>query len=193
MSLKVSNILFCLVLVNTAAAQYSPGDCTMALVSLSPCVAYISGNSSAPSAPCCSRLSGVVQTQPQCLCGLLKGGASNFGVLVNRTMALALPNACHVETPPVSECDAVNGPATSAPGPSGSPIDGLPEDPNPSSDTDPNSSSDTDTYSTPPDAGRESRTVAGTDGSIVGGSNTINGGIFSLMGCLFFLFFYGDM
>ncbi|CAA0828090.1 Bifunctional inhibitor/lipid-transfer protein/seed storage 2S albumin superfamily protein [Striga hermonthica] len=188
MSLKISNILVCIVLVNSAAAQYSPGDCTMALVSLSPCVAYISGNSSAPSAPCCSRLSGVVRSQPQCLCGLLKGGTSNFGILVNRTTALALPSACRVETPPVCQCDAVNGPAMSAPVPSGSPVDGPPEDPNPSSNTDPNPSSDTDTYTTPPDAGRESKTVGGTDGSSVGGSsNTVNGGIFSLMGCLIFL------
>ncbi|KAK6164652.1 hypothetical protein DH2020_001516 [Rehmannia glutinosa] len=158
---------------NVATAQ---SGCTMALVSLSPCLSYVGGNSSSPSSSCCTRLSSVVQTQPQCLCALLKGGASNFGIAVNQTLALALPGACNVQTPPVSQCDAGNGPATSAPAPayspSISPADEMPEDPNTPSDTDIPS-------------GTGSKTVPTTDGSSVGASN--NGATFSFLGTLFLL------
>lgn len=87
---------------NGAAAQ---SGCTMALVSLSPCLNYVSGNSSTPSSSCCSSLTSVVGSQPQCLCALLNGGASNLGIAVNQTLALALPAACKVQTPSVSRCD----------------------------------------------------------------------------------------
>lgn len=97
-------VLLLMVVVHWDGAKAQSG-CTMAIVSLSPCLNYISGNSSTPSQSCCSRLSTVVDSQPQCLCSLLKGGASNFGIVVNQTLALALPGACNVQTPPVSRCD----------------------------------------------------------------------------------------
>ncbi|XP_020255113.1 non-specific lipid-transfer protein-like protein At2g13820 [Asparagus officinalis] len=103
-------------LVNQASAQ-SVG-CTTAIVSLAPCLGYITGNSSTPSTSCCSQLSSVVQTQAQCLCSLLNGGGSSFGININQTQALTLPGACKVKTPPVSQCNAAGGPATS---PSSSP------------------------------------------------------------------------
>ncbi|KAG0475444.1 hypothetical protein HPP92_015130 [Vanilla planifolia] len=71
-----------------AAAQ---AGCTTALISLAPCLSYISGNSSTPSSSCCSQLASVVQSQPQCLCSVLNGGASSFGITINQTQALALP------------------------------------------------------------------------------------------------------
>ncbi|KAL3644886.1 hypothetical protein CASFOL_010066 [Castilleja foliolosa] len=173
-SLIVSLVL--LMLCNKSTAQTG---CTMAIVSLSPCVNYISGNTSTPSSSCCSRLSSVVQSQPQCLCALLKGGASNFGFAVNQTRALALSGACHVQTPQLSQCDAVNnGPAISGPPPADSPADEVPEDPNTPSD------SDID----PSDAGIGSRTAPGTDGSVFGGSNNSNDGAkFSFLGYVFLL------
>ncbi|KAL0419878.1 UNVERIFIED_CONTAM: hypothetical protein Sradi_1401300 [Sesamum radiatum] len=97
--------------------------CTMALVSLSPCLNYVTGNSSSPTSSCCTRLSSVVQSQPQCLCALLKGGSSSLGIAINQTLALALPGACNVQTPPVSQCNAANGPPASAPTPAYSPAD----------------------------------------------------------------------
>ncbi|RLN42737.1 uncharacterized protein C2845_PM01G31340 [Panicum miliaceum] len=79
----------------------SGGDCTSALVSLSPCMDYISGNgTSAPSASCCSQLKAVVQSKPQCLC------AAIGGVEIDRSRALGLPAACNVQTPPASQCNA---------------------------------------------------------------------------------------
>lgn len=91
-----------LVLWNGAAAQ---SGCTRALMSISPCLNYVNGNSSTPSSSCCSQLSNIVQSQPRCLCSLLNGSGASLGVTVNQTLALALPGACNVQTPPVSQCN----------------------------------------------------------------------------------------
>lgn len=90
------------VLWSGVAAQ---SGCTVALMSLSPCLNYVSGNTTSPSTSCCSSLSSVVGSQPQCLCTLLKGGGANLGITVNQTLAVALPGACKVQTPPLSRCD----------------------------------------------------------------------------------------
>nr|GMC86560.1 non-specific lipid-transfer protein-like protein At2g13820 [Ipomoea batatas]GMD68994.1 non-specific lipid-transfer protein-like protein At2g13820 [Ipomoea batatas] len=93
-----------MMLWNGATAQSN--GCMSALVGLTQCLTYVTGNSSAPSSSCCSQLSGVVQSNPQCLCLLLNGGGSNLGVNINQSLALALPAACKVQTPPVSQCNA---------------------------------------------------------------------------------------
>ncbi|KAL6637648.1 hypothetical protein ACP70R_025220 [Stipagrostis hirtigluma subsp. patula] len=109
---------FCLLaaLLAAAASAQSGGsggsDCTSALVSLSPCMDYISGNgTAAPSSSCCSQLRTVVQSKPQCLCAALSGDASSSlgGVTIDRDRALALPQACNVQTPPVSQCNGSSG------------------------------------------------------------------------------------
>ncbi|XP_004247184.1 non-specific lipid transfer protein GPI-anchored 5 [Solanum lycopersicum] len=88
--------------------------CTTALVSLSPCLNYVTGNTTTPSTSCCLQLSRVVASQPRCLCSVLNAGGSSFGVSINQTQAVALPSACNVQTPPVSRCNAgANGPAAS--------------------------------------------------------------------------------
>ncbi|XP_049347787.1 non-specific lipid transfer protein GPI-anchored 5-like [Solanum verrucosum] len=88
--------------------------CTTALVSLSPCLNYVTGNTTTPSTSCCLQLSRVVASQPRCLCSVLNGGGSSFGVSINQTQAVALPSACNVQTPPVSRCNGgANGPAAS--------------------------------------------------------------------------------
>ncbi|KAJ8899332.1 hypothetical protein K2173_018306 [Erythroxylum novogranatense] len=100
------------------AGAMAQSSCTNAIISLSPCLNYITGNSSTPSSGCCSQLASVVQSEPQCLCQVLNGGASSFGLNINQTQALALPNACNVQTPPVSRCNATS-PVGS---PSGTPV-----------------------------------------------------------------------
>ncbi|PKH98233.1 hypothetical protein CRG98_049722, partial [Punica granatum] len=50
------------------AAAQSSLDCTNVLISMSPCLNYIRGNSSTPSSNCCSQLASIVRSQPQCLC-----------------------------------------------------------------------------------------------------------------------------
>ncbi|EOX94709.1 PREDICTED: non-specific lipid-transfer protein-like protein At2g13820 isoform X2 [Theobroma cacao] len=89
----------------TGAVAQSSSSCTNVLVSMSPCLDYIQGNSSKPSSSCCSQLANVVRSQPQCLCEVLNGGASSLGVSVNQTQAMALPTACNVKTPPASQCN----------------------------------------------------------------------------------------
>ncbi|KAE8077065.1 hypothetical protein FH972_015669 [Carpinus fangiana] len=112
-----------------AAAQ---SGCTSVLIGMAPCLSYVSGSSSTPSSSCCSKLASVVQSQPQCLCTALNGsGGAALGVTINQTLALALPSACNVQTPPISRCNAANGPASS---PVGSP-EGLPTDSPTSSST----------------------------------------------------------
>ncbi|GMN48828.1 hypothetical protein TIFTF001_018001 [Ficus carica] len=98
-------------ILGRAAAQSS---CTSTLLSLSPCLNYITGNSSKPSSSCCSQLSNVVQSSPQCLCTVLNGtGASSLGFTINQTLALSLPGACKVNTPPLSKCQAATAPTAS--------------------------------------------------------------------------------
>ncbi|KAG6438299.1 hypothetical protein SASPL_103236 [Salvia splendens] len=146
--------------------------CTVALMSLSPCLNYVSGNSSDPSSSCCSSLSSVVDSQPQCLCTLLKGGGSSLGITVNQTLALALPGVCKVQTPPMSRCDDVNGSPTSAPAP-GDALSGSPDE----TVDDPTTPSVTDTPS-----GAGSKTVPRADGSSNSGSNV--GAKMSLVGLM---------
>ncbi|KAK9945272.1 hypothetical protein M0R45_010794 [Rubus argutus] len=98
-------------LLGRATAQSS---CTSTLTSLAPCLNYVTGSSSNPSSSCCSQLSNVVQSSPQCLCSLLNGGGSTLGITINQTLALSLPGACNVKTPPVSQCQSANGPTTSS-------------------------------------------------------------------------------
>ncbi|KAL8047973.1 hypothetical protein ABFX02_07G033400 [Erythranthe guttata] len=82
-------------------------DCTNVLISMSPCLNYISGNSSAPSTSCCTQLRTVVGAQPQCLCQILNGGAANLGLNINQTQAVALPGACSVDVS-TSKCTAAS-------------------------------------------------------------------------------------
>ncbi|KAI3997922.1 hypothetical protein MKX01_038813 [Papaver californicum] len=89
-------------------------SCTNVIIGMAPCLTYITGNSSTPSSSCCSQLTNVVQSQPQCLCSILSTGAgAALGLPINRTLALALPTACNVQTPSIGRCSAANGPANS--------------------------------------------------------------------------------
>ncbi|KVH94382.1 hypothetical protein Ccrd_003556 [Cynara cardunculus var. scolymus] len=97
---------FGLIMVMLWGIAMAQSGCTTALVSLSPCLSYVSGNSSAPSSTCCSQLANVVVSQPQCLCPFTgNGGGSPMGLNINQTLALALPGACNIVTPPISRCD----------------------------------------------------------------------------------------
>ncbi|XP_065001203.1 non-specific lipid transfer protein GPI-anchored 5-like [Musa acuminata AAA Group] len=122
------------VLLAGASAQSS--SCSSAIMSLSPCLDYITGNASTPSSSCCSQLSSVVQSEPQCICTLISSGASSassLGITVNQTQALALPSACKVQIP-LSQCN-VSGPSASPARPSTSPS-GVGSKSNPATSTD---------------------------------------------------------
>ncbi|XP_021674630.1 non-specific lipid transfer protein GPI-anchored 5-like isoform X2 [Hevea brasiliensis] len=95
------------------ARATAQSGCTSVIIGLAPCLNYVTGSSSTPSSSCCSQLASVVQSQPQCLCSVLNGGGASLGVTINQTLALALPGACHVKTPPVSKCNDVGSPESS--------------------------------------------------------------------------------
>ncbi|KAI6693268.1 hypothetical protein NL676_020978 [Syzygium grande] len=118
LSLVMALVVTMAVLCAGAAAQ---SGCTGVLIGLAPCLSFVTGSSSAPSSSCCSQLASVVQSQPRCLCMVLNGGASSLGVTLNQTLALALPGACNVQTPPVSKCDASGGTVAAAGSPENSP------------------------------------------------------------------------
>lgn len=107
MASKMVNMVLAMVLIvslcNEAMAQ---SGCTNALMGMSSCLNFITGNTSTPSSSCCSSLGNMVQSQPQCLCQVLSGNGINLGISINRTLALTLPGACNVQTPPVSQCNS---------------------------------------------------------------------------------------
>ncbi|GAB4836824.1 hypothetical protein Ancab_001739 [Ancistrocladus abbreviatus] len=92
----------------------SSATCNNVLITLSPCLNYISGNSSTPSSSCCSQLASVAKSQPECLCQVIKGSGSSLGVSINETQALNLPSACNVQTPSVSRCSGASSPTGSS-------------------------------------------------------------------------------
>ncbi|CAI9268714.1 unnamed protein product [Lactuca saligna] len=118
---KIASITMILAITMVAlygGATAQSSGCTSVLISLSPCLNYISGNTSTPSSGCCSQLASVVQSQPECLCQVLNGGGSSLGLSINQTQALALPSACNVQTPPTSRCNAAspgNSPSETTP------------------------------------------------------------------------------
>ncbi|EER93307.1 hypothetical protein BDA96_01G060800 [Sorghum bicolor] len=100
------------VLAWQCAAQSGPG-CMPELVSLNPCMDYMSGNETAPDGPCCSAVSGMLRSSPGCLCMVVGGTAASLGVAVDADRALRLPAACKVQAPPASQCNAVGVPVPS--------------------------------------------------------------------------------
>ncbi|CAN4091305.1 unnamed protein product [Withania somnifera] len=91
-------------------------DCTSTLITMASCLSFVTGSAKTPSTSCCSALSGVLQSNPRCLCVIVNGGGSSLGVQINQTQALALPSACNLQTPPVSKCYAGNAPVMSPEG-----------------------------------------------------------------------------
>ncbi|PIN14472.1 hypothetical protein CDL12_12900 [Handroanthus impetiginosus] len=153
-------LVLAVMLFRQARAQ---SKCSSSVLSLSSCISYVTGNSSTPPLSCCASLSNVVQSQPRCICPLLNSNGAGFslGVVLNRTLALALPAACNIRTPSVSQCNAVaNGPAPSAL----SPPTGAATEP---------SESPTSTIAPENPPGTGSKTVPTTSGSTSDGTSSI--------------------
>ncbi|XP_020591733.1 non-specific lipid-transfer protein-like protein At5g64080 [Phalaenopsis equestris] len=94
-------------------AVQSSNSCTSTLIDLSSCLNYISGNTTTPPSSCCSQLRST-NLEPQCLCTFLfGGGGSALGISINKTQALALPDACNVHTPSIVQCFASLPPPSS--------------------------------------------------------------------------------
>ncbi|WJX84253.1 hypothetical protein P8452_66846 [Trifolium repens] len=103
-------------------------SCANVLISLSPCLDYITGQTSTPSSGCCSQLASVMGSQPQCLCEVVNGGASSIAASlnINQTRALGLPTACNVQTPLINTC---SGSASSSTPPAGVSSSNIPNSP----------------------------------------------------------------
>ncbi|XP_027119477.2 non-specific lipid transfer protein GPI-anchored 15-like isoform X1 [Coffea arabica] len=126
------SLVLATVTIFSAGGAVAQSNCNNVIITMSSCLNYVTGQSPTPPPSCCSALANVVQTNPRCLCAVI-GGGSRFGFTINSTLALSLPDACKVQTPPVSRCNAANGPAMSpvgspetSPGPAGS-ADGTPD------------------------------------------------------------------
>ncbi|KAG8078266.1 hypothetical protein GUJ93_ZPchr0007g4326 [Zizania palustris] len=98
------------------AAGISPA-CMDAVLNMSDCLTYVTNGSTArrPDAPCCPELAGLLGSNPVCLCQLLAGGASSYGMSIDYKRALALPGICHLTAPPVSACAVFGVPVPMAP------------------------------------------------------------------------------
>lgn len=109
MSLPLLLLVLALAVVTDVVVAQTPSSCSSALVTLAPCLNYVTGSAQEPSQSCCSGLSNVVKTNPVCLCQLFSGG-NTAGVNINQTLAMAMPAACKVTTPPISACKAAGVP-----------------------------------------------------------------------------------
>lgn len=89
-------------------------DCTTAIFGMSDCLDYVQQGSNAtkPVPDCCNELSGLLKTQPLCLC-LLLGDTSSYGIDIDLSRALNLPTSCGLQLPSLSNCPAA---PTSSPG-----------------------------------------------------------------------------
>ncbi|KAJ6790761.1 putative xylogen-like protein 11 [Iris pallida] len=104
-------------------------DCTSALLNMSSCLTYVEAGSKtkAPEKGCCSGLADLVNNSPVCLCQLLGGGASAYGIQIDTARALGMPAICKVDTPPVSLCSVLGIPVASPSPLAPSPVSGGPD------------------------------------------------------------------
>ncbi|TYH55730.1 hypothetical protein ES332_D09G254900v1 [Gossypium tomentosum] len=79
-NMKIATCFIMVLMVMFSAGAKAQSGCTTVLVSMSPCLNFIAGNSSTPSQQCCTQLASVVRSSPQCLCEVLNGGGSSLGI-----------------------------------------------------------------------------------------------------------------
>uniref|UniRef100_A0A803MKF1 Bifunctional inhibitor/plant lipid transfer protein/seed storage helical domain-containing protein n=1 Tax=Chenopodium quinoa TaxID=63459 RepID=A0A803MKF1_CHEQI len=103
--------------VESKGSSPAPVDCTSVVLSMSDCLSYVTNGSAVnkPEGNCCSGLKSVLKTNAECLCEGFKSSAQ-FGVVLNVTKAVGLPDACHVHAPSAAKLDIS---PTGAPSPAG--------------------------------------------------------------------------
>ncbi|XP_039070183.1 non-specific lipid transfer protein GPI-anchored 11-like [Hibiscus syriacus] len=113
-----------MVLIRVAKAEVSPSlspweSCSTIIYDMIDCIPFLSGDSTEdkPTVACCSGFKIVVGINAECICEALKSSV-DLGADINLTKAAALPSACQVSAPPISECNLEVNP----PPPSESPI-----------------------------------------------------------------------
>ncbi|KAH9312453.1 hypothetical protein KI387_027488 [Taxus chinensis] len=89
-------------------AQQPPMGCTNAIVSLSPCLSYMTrtANPVLPTDDCCTLLATVITSDAACLCQLISSD-DFLGFPINRTLVISLPASCNLVFP--RQNDQCNG------------------------------------------------------------------------------------
>ncbi|MCO5546606.1 hypothetical protein L7F22_033269 [Adiantum nelumboides] len=101
-----------------ALAPTSGSDCDSVVLQLVDCLGYVTGSDATPPATCCTNLSAIIQSTPQCLCQLYNTTFTE-PLGVNLTRAMQLPPACKLTTPDPSLCALIGIPI---PGPTSGPM-----------------------------------------------------------------------
>eukprot|EP00253_Pinus_taeda_P016709 PITA_16709 len=169
--------------VGMVGAQSSPSSCSAALVTLAPCLAFLQGgaNNTTPTQGCCTALASVVNTNAPCLCQMVSTTNNPLGIPINQTQALALPGACKITTPPVSQC---NSSAVSSPPAAAAPSSPTPVVSNPT----PKATSPATSAALPPSktpTTKEGPTASANTGCMTGASMLIQ--LVGIMGSLIFI------
>ncbi|XP_076942406.1 non-specific lipid transfer protein GPI-anchored 6-like [Bidens hawaiensis] len=88
--------------------------CAESLVGLATCLPYVGGQAKAPTMDCCAKLKPILDENRVCLCILVKDrNEPGLGVKINGTLALSLPDSCHLPSN-ITECPKLmNLPANS--------------------------------------------------------------------------------
>ncbi|KAL7590982.1 hypothetical protein Lser_V15G34231 [Lactuca serriola] len=88
-------------------------DCSTVILNMADCLSYVTAGSTVktPEGTCCSGLKSVLKTDAQCLCEAFKNSAQ-LGISLNVTKALALPTACNIKAPSVTNCGMSLGTAS---------------------------------------------------------------------------------
>lgn len=116
-------------LLGVPVPAVAPGpamDCQTALFGMSDCLGFVTtgSNETKPDPACCPELSGLLDSQPNCLCLLLGDTEATFGIQIDLSKAVTLPSTCGLKTPSLSMCPAAPSPGgvpTSSEGPAYSP------------------------------------------------------------------------
>nr|CAD1822469.1 unnamed protein product [Ananas comosus var. bracteatus] len=101
-SASALGLVILVVVAVSASAAAAASDCTGALMSMMPCLDYITDlKAKAPLPSCCLEVGQVLDSQPLCLCHILNGDVSKLiGRPINTSRTLALPGLCNLSTPP---------------------------------------------------------------------------------------------
>jgi hypothetical protein len=73
-------------------------SCPPAPLSLTPCIGYVFGVSSATLTACCSQLRSFLLAQAPCLCAASKLAPSPVGLILSQAQNI-IPNVCHLPNP----------------------------------------------------------------------------------------------
>ncbi|KAL4187568.1 hypothetical protein AMTRI_Chr09g39650 [Amborella trichopoda] len=94
-----------------AVTQMAAAQSTSCLNQLLPCLSYLNSTTTPPST-CCEPLKSIINSDPQCLCSMLKSGMSG----IDMTQAAQLPSKCGVNVN-AATCDVASSSPSSSPSP----------------------------------------------------------------------------